>query len=159
MYVPYQSSWGAQLSTPRITKYVTLYPLVSGQTKLGTVYSKRFRYCLHWPIAITKATSRRIGPVCNKRQRQCCDNSAMTLQNRVCNPFSSVSIDFNENRIASVIAECCKRAFPFVAVNRPLQLTIMTGLIVALSQIAAPISVFIKRHGVYRRDETCCHRV
>ena len=39
------------------------------------------------------------------RQCQCCNNSAMTLQNRVCNPFSSVSIDFNENRIASVIAE------------------------------------------------------
>ena len=47
MCVPYQFSRGAQLSTLRITKYVTLYPLVSGQTKLGTVYIKRFRHRLY----------------------------------------------------------------------------------------------------------------
>ena len=54
-----------------------------------------------------------LGPVYTKRQRQRRDNSAMILfslkNNRaapewVCNPFSSDSIDFNENRIASVIA-------------------------------------------------------
>ena len=47
MSVPYQSNRGAQISTLRITKYVTLYPLVSSQTKLGTVYSKLFRHHLH----------------------------------------------------------------------------------------------------------------
>ena len=58
-----------------------------------------------------------LGPVYTKRQRQCWDNSAMTLaillslktmeslQNWGCNPFSSASIVFNENRIASVITE------------------------------------------------------
>ena len=57
-----------------------------------------------------------LGPIYTKRQRQRCDNSAMMLASFLiendgvtpewgCNPFSSDSTDFNENRIISVIAE------------------------------------------------------
>ena len=58
-----------------------------------------------------------LGPIYTKRQRQRCDDAcdSVLIENNsvapewVCNPFSSISIDFNENRIASVIAEWSKR--------------------------------------------------
>ena len=58
-----------------------------------------------------------LGPVYTKLQRQCCNKSSMTLallfslktmellQNWGYNPFSGDSIVFNENYVASVIAE------------------------------------------------------
>ena len=54
----------------------------------------------------------RLGPIYNKRQRQRCDDacdSVLIKNNRVtpewvCNPFSSDSTGFNENRITSVTA-------------------------------------------------------
>ena len=45
-----------------------------------------------------------LGPVYTKPQRQRCDNSDDAPE-WVCNPFSSVSIDFNKSKIARVIAE------------------------------------------------------
>ena len=42
------------------------------------------------------------GPVYINCQHQCCVHSAMMIQNGGYNPFSSVSFDFNENRIATV---------------------------------------------------------
>ena len=53
-----------------------------------------------------------LGPICTKRQRQRCNNAcnSVLIENNGfapewgCNLFSSDSTDFNENRIASVIA-------------------------------------------------------
>ena len=53
-----------------------------------------------------------LGPIYTKRQRERCDDACdcVLIENNrvasewVCNPFSSDSTVFNENRIASVIA-------------------------------------------------------
>ena len=65
-----------------------------------------------------------LGLVYTKCQRQCCDDacdSNLIENNRVapewiCNPFSSDSTDFNENKIASLIAALTLT----LGVNRPL---------------------------------------
>ena len=83
------------------------YLLVYGATPLcsnflGSVYTKRQR--------LSQRHSSDKNAIFLPRSVAPNVNSLMTLQNGVgCDPFLSISIDFNENRVASVIAEWSQR--------------------------------------------------
>ena len=85
---------------------------------VGPVYTERQCQCCDF---LAKPL---LGPVYTKRQRQSCNDACDSFLTEnsgvapdwVCNPFSSDTIVFNENRIARVIAELTLT----LGINRPL---------------------------------------
>ena len=101
--------------------------IVTSEVQLHVLLNRQFlEMCSRGAFAFAFASASALGPVYTKRQRQHCDDacdSVLIENNRVapewsCNPFSSNSTVFNENRITSVIAALTL----MLGVNGPLRL-------------------------------------